>query len=108
MNLRSCTILGLCLAVAPSVLADFTYRETTTITGGAIVGMLKMASMFSKQARKVGEPTTSTVYLKGNQMARMNENDGQIIDLDRETITQLNHKDHTYTVMTFEQMRQQI
>ncbi len=108
MNLRSCAVLTVCLGVAPALLADFTYHETTKITGGAIVGMMKMASMFSSQARKVGEPVTSTVYLKGNKMARVNDNDTEIIDLDAETITTINHHDHTYMVMTFEQMRQQV
>src|SRR5450631_4465302 len=108
MNLRSCAVFTVCLAVAPSLLADFTYHETTKITGGAIVGMMKMVSAFSSQARKVGEPVVSTVYSKGNKMARVNDNDTEIIDLDAETITTINNHDHTYVVMTLEQMRQQM
>ncbi len=108
MNARSCAVLGLCFAITPSLLADFTYQETTKITGGAIVSMMKMAAMFSKQAKKVGEPITYTVYLKGNRMARVSSDTTQIVDLDAETITDINNADHTYTVMTFEQMRQQI
>lgn len=108
MNARSCAVLGLCFAITPSLLADFTYQETTKITGGAVVSMMKMAAMFSKQAKKIGEPTTYTVYLKGNRMARVSPDTTQIVDLDAETITDINNADHTYTVMTFEQMRQQI
>ena len=108
MNARSCAVLGLCFAITPSLLADFTYQETTKITGGAIVSMMKMVSMFSKQARKIGEPVTYTVYLKGNRMARVSPDNTEIIDLDAETITNINNVDHTYTVMTFEQMRQQM
>ena len=108
MNARSCAVLGLCFAMTPSLLADFTYQETTKITGGALVSMMKMASMFSKQAKKIGEPMTYTVYLKGNRMARVSPETTQIVDLDAETITDINNVDHTYTVMTFEQMRQQI
>jgi hypothetical protein len=108
MNARSCAVLGLCFAITPSLLADFTYQETTKITGGAVVSMMKMAAMFSKQAKKIGEPTTFTVYLKGNRMARVSQDSTEIIDLDAESITQINNVDHTYTVMTFEQMRQQL
>jgi hypothetical protein len=108
MNARNCAVLGLCFAITPSLLADFTYQETTKITGGAVVSMMKMAAMFSKQAKKIGEPTTYTVYLKGNRMARVSQDNTEIIDLDAETITQINSVDHTYTVMTFEQMREQV
>ncbi len=108
INLRSSAVLGLCLATAPSLLADFTYQETTKITGGAVVGMMKVAGMFSHEARKLGEPMISSVYLKGNVMARVNDTDTEIIDLDRGTVTTINHHDKTYTVMTFEQMRQQM
>ena len=108
MNARSCAVLGLCFAITPSLLADFTYQETTKITGGAVVSMMKMVSMFSKQAKKIGEPTTYTVYLKGNRMARVSQDSTQVIDLDAETITQINNVDHTYTVMTFAQMREQL
>jgi hypothetical protein len=108
MNARSCAVLGLCFAITPSLLADFTYQETTKITGGSIVSMMKMAAMFSKQAKKIGEPITYTVYLKGNRMARVSPDTTQIVDLDAETITDINNVDHTYTVMTFEQMRQQL
>jgi hypothetical protein len=108
MNLRSCAVLGLCLSAAPSLLADFTYQETTKITGGSIVSMMKMMSAFSSKVRQVGEPRTVTVYLKGNRMARVSPETTEIVELDAETITNIDNKDHTYTVMTFEQMKQQI
>jgi hypothetical protein len=108
MNLRSSGVFVVCLSLAPSLWADFTYRETTKITGGAIVGMMKMASMFSSQAKRVGEPSIFTVYLKGNRMARVSQDDAEIIDLDAETMTHINNLDHTYTTITFEQMRQQL
>ena len=88
--------------------ADFTYTETTQITGGSMLGMMKMAGAFSKQARQSGDPVVSTVVIKGNRMARINPDRTEIIDLDAETITNIDTLKHQYTVITFEQMRQQI
>ena len=49
-------------------LADFQYQQTTKITGGAMLSMLKMMSKFSGQMRQGLEPMTQTVLLKGNRM----------------------------------------
>ncbi|HWU37608.1 MAG TPA: hypothetical protein VN203_08120, partial [Candidatus Acidoferrum sp.] len=104
---RFCTFAVLIVFVAiPSfVFADYTYQETTQITGGSIVSMMKMAGMFSSQARKMGDPIVSTVYIKDNRMARVSPDSIEIIDLDKETITSIDTAKHTYTVMTFQQMR---
>lgn len=94
--------------VAHPLYADFTYTETTQITGGSTLGMMKMAGAFSKQARQATAPTASTVSIKGNRMARINPLATEIIDLDAETITNIDTTHHKYTVVTFEQMRQQV
>lgn len=47
----------------------------------------------------------SATYIKGNRMARLGPDRGQITDLDKETITNLNFKNKTYSVMTFAEMR---
>lgn len=101
------TALSAVLAV-PSAFADFTYTETTQITGGSVMQLMKMAGTFSKTARQAGAPVVSTVSIKGNRMTRVGQDRTEIIDLDRETITSIDHQKHQYTVMTFEQMRQQI
>ncbi len=88
--------------------ADFTYQETTQITGGSMVGMMKMAGTFSRQARQATEPIVATVYLKGNRMTRVTPERTEIIDLDQETITMIDTAKRQYTTMTFEQMKQQI
>jgi len=102
--------LALCLlgALPTSLRADFSYTETTQITGGAVLGMMKMAGTFSKQARQAGEPIVSNVTVKGNRMVRSNSMRTEIVDLDNETITTIDHTRKQYTTMTFEQMRQQI
>ena len=105
---RVSLILALTLATSPLLFADYTYQETTQLTGGSLLNMMKMVGHFSSQARKAGEPIVSTVYLKGNRMATVNADSIEIIDLDKETITHVDTLKKTYTVMTFEQMKQQI
>ena len=107
MNRLQFGALGLSLLLPTAALADFQYQETTQITGGALMGMMKFASHFSKQAKDVGAPVVSSVYVQGNRMARFDPQTIQIIDLDAETITNVDLQKHTYTRMTFEQMRQQ-
>ena len=106
MKSRLGVVLVLFIALPPWVFADFQYQETTKITGGSIVQMMKVAGVFSKQARQVTEPVTSTVLVKGNRMAHIDANTTEIIDLDKETITNIDHQKKQYTVMTFEQMKQ--
>jgi hypothetical protein len=96
------------LLLAPALLfADYTYQETTQITGGSMLEMIKMAAALNSQARKAGDPVVSTVYIKGNRMAKVSPDAIEIIDLDKETMTNIDTVKHTYTVMTFEQVRAQ-
>ena len=103
---RTFAILALTLATSPLLFADYTYQETTQLTGGSFLHMMKMVGHFSSEARKAGEPIVSTVYLKGNRMATVNPDSIEIIDLDKETITHVDVQKKTYTVMTFDQIRQ--
>ena len=105
---RISLIFVLALAASPWALADYTYQQTTQITGGSMLHMMKMVGAFSSQARKAGDPVVSTVYLKGNRMATVNPDSIEIIDLDKETITHIDTLKKTYTVVTFDQMKQQI
>lgn len=98
--------LGICLLATGSLYADFTYEETSKITGGAIVGMMKFAGAFSKDARRATEPINSTVAIQGNRMVRKSQLTATITDLDAETITAINFEKKTYSVMTFAQMKQ--
>jgi len=52
------------------------------------------------------EPQISTVAVKGNRMVRRSKRDGEIIDLDKRTITTINFEKRTYSEITFEQMKQ--
>jgi hypothetical protein len=85
------------------VRADFSYQETTQMTGGALVKILRLGGPFTRKAR---EPIVATVLLKGNRMATLGKDNSTIIDADKETITEINLAKKTYSVMTFAQMRQ--
>jgi len=71
-----------------------------------VIGMMKVASVFSKDARKLDQPTTTTVLIKGNRMARVSEDHAEITDLDAETITHIDKLKHEYSVVTFAQMKE--
>ena len=97
------------LAIPAALYAgDYTYQQTTQITGGSLLKMMKTVGVFSSQARHAGDPIVSTIYLKDNRLADVSPEQIQIIDLDRETITQIDVQKKTYTVMTFDQMKQAI
>ena len=89
--------LGVLVAASASLHADFTYTETTQITGGSMLGLMKMAGAFSRQARQAGDPIVSTVAIKGNRMAHINPDRTEIIDLDAETITTIDTLKRQFT-----------
>jgi hypothetical protein len=96
------------LALPCGIFADFHYTETTKITGGSMLGMMKFAGTFSKQARQIGDPVTSSVYVKGNRMAHIRPDNSEIVDLDKETITHIDHLKKQYYTITFQQMKEQL
>lgn len=99
-------ILAGSLLLPSFALADVSYQETTKITGGSMMGMAKMAGAFSSQAKQALEPTTTTVMIHGSRMVRSNSHSTDIIDLDAQTITTIDHDKRSYYVMTFQQMQQ--
>src|SRR5579871_6140908 len=97
------TVASAAAMTAGALMADFSYQEKSTITGGALASMMKVAAVFSKQAR---EPIQTFVAVKGNKMVHRGTSHMSIIDLDAETITSVDLQKKTYSVMTFEQMKQ--
>src|SRR5689334_3666035 len=96
----------LIFSLSTSCFADFEYKETTKITGGAAAGAMKFAGVFSKDARQATQGTTSTISFKGNKMRR-EDSLGQIeiIDLDGRRITNIDTKKKTYSTITFDEMK---
>ena len=103
-------VLLLFASTAPAR-ADFRYTETSQVTGGALVGMVKFASVFArgdakKQERQALQPTTTTHYVKGNHL-RTDRPDGtaQIIDLDGRRVIAIDLNKKTYAVATFDEIK---
>jgi hypothetical protein len=96
------TAIFLVAACLPAF-ADFSYDQTSKITGGMMAGMMKFAGAFSKQAR---EPMVNTVAVKGDRMVHWGAHHASVIDIDKETITEINFDKKQYSVMTFAQMKQ--
>ncbi len=104
------SVFLLLLSTAPAR-ADFQYTETSQVTGGALIGVVKFASVFArgenkKQEQQMLQPTTTTHYLKGNRL-RTDRPDGtaQIIDLDGRRVIAIDLNKKTYAVATFEQIQ---
>lgn len=66
---RNIAVLSVALSLSTAMWADFSYQQTTQITGGSLLQMVKSLGAFSSSARKIGDPQLSTIYLKGNRMA---------------------------------------
>jgi carbon monoxide dehydrogenase subunit G len=96
------SVLFIVAACLPAF-GDFSYDQTSKITGGMMAGAMKFAGAFSKQAR---EPMVTTVAVKGNRMVHVSQHRASVIDLDAETITEINFDKKQYSVMTFAQMKQ--
>jgi hypothetical protein len=96
-----------CLLCCVPGRADFKYTQTAQMTGGAMVGMMKGLSIFSKSMRQAMKPMETTTYVKGNYLRRDNADGSyQIIDLGGKRFINVYPDKKSYGVMTFDQMRQ--
>src|SRR3984893_12557611 len=84
---RSLLAVLLLLASTAPAHADFKYTETSQMTGGSLLSMMKFASKFArgdskKQEQDMLAPQSSTHYVKGDRL-RTDNTDGrsQIIDV---------------------------
>ncbi len=100
---------------AGCLFADVTYNETVKYTGGTMLDMVhRMASMPMLGRMAGGSLKTAfqdqnySIYIKGPKMARLGGPLSTIYDLDAGTITTLNNEKQTYTVQTFDELRQQM
>src|SRR5580692_7218006 len=108
---RSLLAMFLLLASTAPARADFKYTETSQMTGGSLLGVMKFASKFArgdtkKQERDMLAPQTSTHYVKGDRL-RTDNTDGtsQIIDVGRQRVIFVDNNKRTYAVATFDQIR---
>jgi carbon monoxide dehydrogenase subunit G len=98
VTFRTLVLAGWCCSAA---LADFSYEQSSKITGGAMAGMMRAAGALSKAAR---EPQKVTVMVKGDRMATVMPTRVSVIDLRAETITDIDMEKQTYSTITFAQM----
>jgi hypothetical protein len=105
-----CAVL-LILGPAAPARADFKYTETSQVTGGALIKMMKFASVFArgdakKQEQQALQPISTTHYVKGNRL-RTDNADGtaQIIDLDGRRVIAIDLNKKTYGVATFDEIK---
>ncbi|HEY4741819.1 MAG TPA: hypothetical protein VIH76_14580 [Candidatus Acidoferrales bacterium] len=101
----------LLLSSAAPAHADFKYTETSQMTGGSLLTMVKFVSKFShgdskKQEKDMLQPTTRTHYVKGDRLRTDNE-DGtsQIIDVGARRVIFIDNNNKTYAVATFDQIK---
>src|ERR1700722_16322316 len=96
--------ISLPLVLLSHAKADFQYQSTSRVTGGALIQMMR----FVPGGGALKEPQVSTVAVSGNRLVRRRKRQGEIIALDKRTITTINFEKRTYTEMTFEQMKQML
>jgi hypothetical protein len=91
------------LATAP-LQADVKSREKTH---AKLEGMLgRMVGIFGGKGAREG--IVSSTAVKGSRKATMTDSTGQIVDLSEEKVYDLDLKKQTYTVTTFEEIRNQM
>src|SRR5579863_10655327 len=101
----------LLLASSAPAGADFKYTETSQMTGGSLLTMMKFVSRFSrgdakKQEKDMLRPISTTHYVKGDRLRTDNE-DGtsQIIDVGGRHVIFIDNNNKTYAVATFDQIK---
>ncbi|MGH9409232.1 MAG: hypothetical protein ACRD1V_07240 [Vicinamibacterales bacterium] len=97
-------VLPLVIITAIPVGADVKTRDRASVKFEGMLG--RMFSLFGGKSAKEGVETSTAV--KGNRKATINENTGKIIDLSEEKVYDLDMKKKTYTVTTFDQLRQKM
>ena len=110
-TIRTLAALLVVLATTAPARADFRYTETTQMTGGSLLKMMKFASVFArgdnkKQEKQMLDPTSTTHYVKGGRL-RTDNADGtaQIIDVEGQRVIVMDMNKKTYAVATFDQIR---
>ncbi len=91
--------LGILLACSPYARADFSYQQTSRMTGGSMLNFLSMIG------GRVTQSVTATISVKGGKMAYATPHMMSIIDLEAKTISTVNLDRKTYWVMTFDEAK---
>jgi hypothetical protein len=92
------------LCASPTLRADAKSEEKSQVKFEGMLG--KMFSLFGGKMARQGLSTN--IALKGDRQLSKSGETGQLIDLNEEKVYALNFKKQTYTVMTFEEIRQRM
>jgi hypothetical protein len=82
--------------------ADFGYDVTIKLTGGSLFQVLDASGPLAHGAKK---PFVSTHLIKGNRMATLTKGHATIVNLDNETIVDIDFVKKTYLTTTFAQKK---
>ena len=96
--------LSLVALTAGPAAADVKTRDKGQVTFEGFLG--RMAGMVGGKAARDGVVTTNAV--KGDRKAELNESYGRIVDLKEEKVYELDVKDKSYKVTTFEELRRRM
>jgi hypothetical protein len=92
------------VAASPAIRADVREDEKSRVEFAGMLG--RMVNLFGGKGMKEG--TISTVAVKGDRKATLNDSTGQIVDLAEEKIYDLDVKKKTYSVTTFAEIRRRM
>ncbi len=95
------TTLPLIMLTAGPALADVKTRDKTQAKFEGMLG--RMMGMFGGKAAKEGVVTS--VAVKGDRKAELNDTYGRIVDLKEEKVYELDVRKKTYEVVTFDELR---
>ena len=102
-------LIALAAMAAPIICyADSSYEHSTQVTGGQLIDAIKNIPFAPKSVKALTEPTTETTMVHGNQKAIVSKDYTEIWDLDKEQIIHIDNARHTYSVITFADMRKMI
>ena len=108
LRLHSALAILLGITASSPLWADFSYQQTSQLTGGTLLHTVQSLGRFSAQARKIGDPTVSTYYLKGNRLAVVRPDSIEITDLDQEAFIRIDLLHRTWYKLTFAELRARI
>jgi hypothetical protein len=101
---RCVLVLPLVALAADPAAAEVKTREKGQVKFEGFLG--RVAGMAAGKAAKEGLVTTNAV--KGDRKSEMNESFGRIVDLKEEKVYELDVKNKSYEVTTFEELRQRM
>jgi hypothetical protein len=96
--------LAACLLSSHAIRADVRADEKSHVEFAGMLG--RMFNLFGGKGAREG--VVSTVAVKGDRKATLNESNGQIIDLNEEKVYDLDLKKKSYQVTTFAELRRRI